>query len=117
VVDIIVKRLGRMMLILSRSVGQALVIGHDVEVTVRYVDSDSAAVTVTQLLSPKKVTSMVLRHNEPVMLLPGVQIQFLELSLDRAAARLGLVVPKEMSVFRKEKFDSMPGQSGEGGRG
>ena len=69
----------------------------------------SAAITLTELFAPNKITTIVLRGNETVELLPEVKLQILQPVAGRISALFGLTVPRDVPVNRKENFDCLIG--------
>jgi hypothetical protein len=56
-----------------------------------------------------KITPIVLPLNESVEIAPDIKVTFLEMRSDNAIARLGLEVPRDVPVHRKEVLDAGTG--------
>jgi sRNA-binding carbon storage regulator CsrA len=94
------------LLILSRTLGQSLVIAGDLLLTLRRFEDGVATVSVANLRDENNAASIRLRQGEFAEVMPEVRITLLEPVDDRPRARFGLDVPLEIPIHRKEIFDA-----------
>ena len=89
----------------NRRLGQSLLIGEDLEVTVRHIETAEVELTLTDLwTAPARATWLRrLPLNEAVEVMPGVRLVFLKSLNDGQAIRLRLEVPSGKSIHRKER--------------
>jgi sRNA-binding carbon storage regulator CsrA len=98
------------MLVLGQLVGESVVIAQELLVSLTHVDAGVARMTLTDLFAPENVSSKDLRRNEPVEIRPDVQLTFLQPLAEKPGIRLGIAVPPELPVHRKEVLDVIRGQ-------
>jgi len=97
------------MLVLSRSVGQSLIFGGDQVLTLSRIDPGLASVTLRHLSSTEDVSALTLREGESADVFPDVRVTIVRLFADRPSARLGVDLPRDIPVYRKEIFDAIHG--------
>jgi sRNA-binding carbon storage regulator CsrA len=98
------------MLVLSRAVGEAVLIGGLKVVTVEKVGPDFVEIRITELArDPNPPVWLSLHNNQFVEIMPDVQVGLLHLRTDSPRARLGFVLPREVPIHRKEIWDSIHG--------
>lgn len=88
------------MLILSRSVGQSLIIGEEYEITLSRTNLRAAWVSIAETASPSNSKMLKLWLGESTEVSPTIRIAIVD--LDRRKVRFGLQLPKSMPVYRKE---------------
>jgi sRNA-binding carbon storage regulator CsrA len=93
------------MYVLSRGLGEAVVI-EDRLITVTRIESDSIEITLDSKW-PGGATSLVMRLNEMQLIAPGVRLVFLKHLASRSTVRLGIEVPADVRVARKETWNAM----------
>jgi sRNA-binding carbon storage regulator CsrA len=98
------------MLVLKRAVGQSLVVGEDWLLTLAHVEKGVAQVNLARLQNQDQVNAIALPQAQRVEVLPDVHVMFVEPLSDCAGARLGLEMPRDLSIHRKEVFDAMQGE-------
>jgi sRNA-binding carbon storage regulator CsrA len=98
------------MVVLSRAVGEAVVIGALKVVTLQELGRDFVKLYITELASdPPPPVSLTLRKNESVEVMPDVHVALIDLRISRPRARLGFVLPLDVPIHRKEVLDSIQG--------
>jgi sRNA-binding carbon storage regulator CsrA len=99
------------MLVLSRKLGQSIVVGFGDSITLDRILVNAIQVSITEELRSKQSRSIILCPNEPIEIFPEVHVSFLGFLADRTdVIRLGLLVPREIPVHRKEVSDSLHSQ-------
>jgi hypothetical protein len=94
------------MLAVSRSPGQSLVFCQENVLTVTHVESGAVWVALSDLAAPEMVRSLALQENELVDIIPNVRATVPHARSDWPGATLGLDLPGDMPVHRKEHLDA-----------
>jgi len=90
------------MLVLSCYVGDSLIFGTDQMLTLSRVDAGQASVALTHLSAPADVSARTLREGESADIFPDVRVTLVQAFPDRPRARLGVDLPRDIPVYRKE---------------
>lgn len=91
------------MLNLTRKVGESVMIGDDIEVTVSSITRNATAITITGVPHTKRTTLM---PGKLFHLREGVGVVLRKSR--RGEVRLGFVAPKTLPVHRREVYDRGP---------
>jgi sRNA-binding carbon storage regulator CsrA len=91
-------------LVLRRQIGESLVVGAEILITLTRVHENTAEVTLTNLRTAQcPVLTLDLGVREEFR--PGMKLLFLDVLDGGAGARLGLELPSDVPVLRKELWD------------
>jgi carbon storage regulator len=104
---------GAEMLILSRYPGESIYIGDDLFVTLTKIGADEIELDLHNSAAIAK-SSHRLKVNEKIEISPEIRITFIEVrdSEKGQRARLGIEVPRDVPVYRKEVWDAIHGDHG-----
>jgi sRNA-binding carbon storage regulator CsrA len=92
------------MLVLRRRIGESIVVGDELLITLTRVQDDTAEVVLTNLRTAQcPVLKLSLGEREEFH--PGMKLLFVDVLDGGAGARLGLVLPRDVTVLRKEQWD------------
>lgn len=96
------------MIVLNRRMGQSIVILDEnvCTITLNAIDPAGATISLTENSAESKTRATTLPRGEPVEAFPGILVEFLQPLDGQPGARLGLLVPPGVNVFRKENWDA-----------
>jgi carbon storage regulator len=100
-------------LIISRHVDEAIILGGDMSVTVGEIAGDRATIrfgykATGGRISFNEVREVLLRRDEICSLTKEVEVSVVDIRGDKV--RIGIQGPKTMSVHRKEVYDAIRGE-------
>jgi sRNA-binding carbon storage regulator CsrA len=98
------------MVVVSRAVGEAVVIGDLKVVAVENIERDFVEICITERASGlTPPVSLTLRKNQSMEIMPDVHVALIDVRTTRPRARLGFVLPLDVPIHRKEVLDSSQG--------